>query len=110
MLLGSGAGMAEGDGGGRGKDLWSDPTLSPLVSLQWGCHAPGPGEMEELGGQAIRVRSDPAQALGEGVLSHVPCLQSCSPHLHVPCSSSFSFLLWLGLLGVAVFPGSIPER
>lgn len=33
--------------------------LHPALSLQRGCHALGPGEGEEWGGQAIRVRSDP---------------------------------------------------
>lgn len=50
-------------------------------------------------GQATRVRGDPAMGPGGGVLSHMPSSLRCSPHLHNPCSSSFSFLLWLGFLG-----------
>lgn len=38
---------------------------------------------------------------GEGVLGHVRCLLSCSPHLHFPCSFSFSFPLWLQVVDVA---------
>lgn len=41
---------------------------------------------------------------GEGFVSCVPRLLSCSPRLHI------SFLLWPGLLAVEVFPASTPGR
>lgn len=97
-------GKAEVVGDGRGRDLWSDPASRPqdpcLSQFAEGHHALGPGEGKELRGQATGV-------MREGVLSHVSHL--LSPLLHVPCYPSF-LPLWLGLLGVAVSPASIPGK